>query len=77
MGNSPGGGSADLPDTAKTSWLDDDALQPLRKLAEELLVERDWGKSLVALDVADQLLYPLLYAHLDEAALNGGAATPI
>ena len=75
VGISLGGGSADLLAAAKTSWLDDDALQPLRKLAEELLVERDWGKSLVALDVADQLLYPLLYAHLDEAALNGGAAS--
>jgi Methane/Phenol/Toluene Hydroxylase len=46
-----------------------------RQLAEELLVERDWGKSLVALDVADQLLYPLLYTYLDEAALNGGACS--
>jgi len=75
VGLSLGGGSADLLDAAKTSWLDDDALQPLRRLAEELLVERDWGKSLVALDVADQLLYPLLYGHLDEAALNGGAGS--
>ena len=31
------------------------------------------GRTLVALDVADQLLYPLLFTHLDEAALNGGA----
>jgi len=75
VGISLGGGSADLLAAAKTSWLEDDALQPLRKLAEELLVERDWGRSLVALDVADQLLYPLLYAHLDEAALNGGAGS--
>jgi phenol hydroxylase P1 protein len=29
----------------------------------------------VALDVADQLLYPLLYTYLDEAALNGGAGS--
>jgi phenol hydroxylase P1 protein len=69
------GGSAELLGAAKTSWLQDDALQPLRRLAEELLVERDWGKTLVALDVADQLLYPLLYTHLDEAALNGGAGS--
>jgi phenol hydroxylase P1 protein len=75
VGISLGGGSADLLDVAKTSWLEDEALQPLRRLAEELLVERDWGRSLVALDVADQLLYPLLYTYLDEAALNGGAGS--
>ena len=75
VGISLGGGSAELLDAAKTCWLQDGGLQPLRKLAEELLVERDWGKSLVALDVADQLLYPLLYTHLDQAALNGGAGS--
>jgi phenol hydroxylase P1 protein len=75
VGISLGGGSAELLDAAKTCWLQDAGLQPLRKLAEELLVERDWGKSLVALDVADQLLYPLLYTHLDQAALNGGAGS--
>ena len=75
VGLSLGGGSAELLDAAKTCWLQDGGLQPLRKLAEELLVERDWGKSLVALDVADQLLYPLLYTHLDQAALNGGAGS--
>ena len=75
VGLSLGGGSADLLATAKTCWMEDEALQPLRRLAEELLVERDWGRSLVALDIADQLLYPLLYTHLDEAALNGGAGS--
>jgi phenol hydroxylase P1 protein len=75
VGISLGRGGADLLDAAKTSWLEDGALQPLRKLAEELLVERDWGRSLVALDVTDQLLYPLLYTYLDEAALNGGAGS--
>jgi phenol hydroxylase P1 protein len=75
VGISLGGGSADLLDVAKTCWLEDDTLQPLRKLAEELLVERDWGKTLVALDVTALLLYPLLFTHLDEAALNGGAGS--
>jgi len=75
VGLSLGGGSADLLDAAKTSWLQDAALQPLRRLAEELLVERDWGVSLVALDVADQLLYPLLFTHLDEVALDRGAGS--
>jgi phenol hydroxylase P1 protein len=75
VGISLGGGSADLLDAAKTSWLQDESLQPLRRLAEELLVERDWGRTLVALDVADQLLYPLLFTHLDEVALNGGAGS--
>lgn len=75
VGISLGGGSADLLHEAKTSWLEDQSLQPLRRLAEELLVERDWGRSLVALDVADQLLYPLLFTHLDDAALGDGAGS--
>ncbi|MBI1349903.1 MAG: phenol 2-monooxygenase [Actinomycetales bacterium] len=58
---------------AKERWMGDAALQGLRRLIEELLVEHDYGKALIALDLADQLLYPLMYSHLDEAALTGGA----
>ena len=58
---------------AKQYWLNEPALQGLRRLIEELLIERDYAKELVALDLCDQLLYAVLYTHLDEAALMGGA----
>jgi phenol/toluene 2-monooxygenase (NADH) P1/A1 len=74
-GISFGGGTAESLGEAKTTWLEDAAFQPLRKLVEETIVESDWGVAMVTLDVVDQLLYALLYAHLDEAALTGGAAS--
>src|SRR5664279_4742304 len=55
----------------KQKWLDDPALQGLRRLIEELLCERDYAKELVALDLCDQLLYALMFNHLDEASLVG------
>jgi phenol hydroxylase P1 protein len=58
---------------SKQSWLEDPALQGLRRLIEELLIEPDWAVAEVVLDLSDQLLYPLLTRHLDEAALLGGA----
>ena len=57
---------------ARQSWLERAELQPLRRYVEELLVERDWAVSAFALDLADRLLYPLLYRHLDNAALAAG-----
>ncbi len=74
-GISFGGGTADSLDTAKTTWLEDADWQGLRKHTEELLVTRDWGRAIVALDVTDRLLYGLMYTHLDEAALLGGAGS--
>jgi len=74
-GISFGGGTADSLAEAKQLWLDDAALQPLRRLTEETLVERDWGLAMVRLDVTDQLLYALLYTHLDDAAIGAGAGT--
>jgi phenol hydroxylase P1 protein len=67
------GGTAGLLEDAKTSWLEDEALQGLRRLVEETVVERDWGLALVALDVTDQLLYRTLFVHLDDVAITGGA----
>ena len=40
-----------------------------------MLVERDWGKGLVALDVTDRVLYDLLWSHLDDAAIGDGAGS--
>ncbi len=59
--------------TTKPAWMDDPKLQGLRRLIEELLVDKDWAVSNVGLDLCDRLLFPLLTAHLDEAALMGGA----
>lgn len=58
---------------AKERWMSDAALQGLRRLIEELLIEGDYAKSLIALDLTDRLLYPLMYGTLDEAAITGGA----
>jgi phenol/toluene 2-monooxygenase (NADH) P1/A1 len=57
----------------KRAWLDAEYLQGLRRLVEELLVEPDWAAAMIAVDLTDQLLYPLLTGRLDEAALLSGA----
>lgn len=69
------GGTASLLAEAKQSWVSAAELQPLRRMVEELLVESDWVTSTIGLDLVDRLLYPLLYRHLDEAALMGGAGS--
>ncbi|WP_432842201.1 hypothetical protein [Dactylosporangium sp. CA-092794] len=66
-------GGDGLLGAAKERWTGEPALQGLRRLCEELLVEPDWAAGAVGLDLADRLLYPLLYQHLDEAALRCGA----
>ena len=53
--------------------MEDEALQGLRQLVEETIVEKDWALALITLDVTDQLLYRVLFAHLDDAAITGGA----
>lgn len=58
---------------AKQAWLDDVGQQGLRRHVELLLAERDWATTLIGLDLADRLLYPLVYRHLDEQALLMGA----
>jgi phenol hydroxylase P1 protein len=73
LGISLDGGTANLLEDAKRSWLEDDALQGLRRLVEETIVEKDWALALIALDVTDQLLYSVLFSHLDDAAITGGA----
>ncbi|NLW98610.1 MAG: phenol 2-monooxygenase [Actinomycetales bacterium] len=75
VGISFGGGSADCLDLAKTAWIEADTWQPLRKLVEETLAERDWGKALIALDTMDRVLYTLFYTHLDDVAIASGAGS--
>ncbi|NBM16142.1 phenol 2-monooxygenase [Streptomyces sp. GC420] len=73
VGIALGGGTAGLLQDAKQTWLDAPALQPLRRYVEELLVEEDWAAAMIGQDLADRLVYALLYRRLDEAALLGGA----
>ena len=74
LGISLDGGTAGLLEDAKHSWVEDEALQGLRKLVEETIVEQDWALALIALDITDQLLYHVLFTHLDDAAITGGAS---
>jgi len=70
------GGPEDL-DEAKQAWLEDADWQPLRRLVEDLFVEKDWFELLVAQDlVIDGLLYPLIYQTIidDRIAADGGSA---
>ncbi|MFV0461991.1 MAG: hypothetical protein ACK5MP_02160 [Nostocoides sp.] len=69
------GGTADLLAEAKTTWLDSETMQPLRRAIEELLVEPDWAVALIGLDTIDRLMFALLYEHLDDAAIAAGAGT--
>jgi phenol hydroxylase P1 protein len=75
VGISLAGGSAELLSGAKQAWMTQPSMQGLRRLVEELLVEDDWATQMIVVDLADRLLYPMLYRHLDEAALLGGAGT--
>ncbi|MBP6997382.1 MAG: hypothetical protein KBB39_14710 [Phycicoccus sp.] len=75
VGISFGGGTAEPLTLAKTAWVEDETWQPMRRHVETMLVERDWGKGLVALDVTDRVLYDLLWSHLDDAAIGDGAGS--
>jgi phenol hydroxylase P1 protein len=67
------GGSENTLGEAKKNWLYSSPLQGMRKFVEELLVEEDWAVGVIALELADAQLYPVLYAHLDDRALFRGA----
>lgn len=64
-------GADDLAE-ARRHWLAGEPLQPLRRYVEEAMAERDWAVAAFAIDLTDRLLYPLLYRHLDHAALTAG-----
>lgn len=73
VGLALGGGAGDVLADGREAWLNAPHLQPLRKLVEQLIVEPDWAVGAVALDLTDQLIYPLMYRHMDERALHAGA----
>ncbi len=73
VGIALGDGTVSMLEAAKQHWMEDDSFQPLRKLMEETICESDWGVALIRIDTVDQLLYDLLYHHLDDLAVTGGA----
>ncbi len=73
LGIALGGGGGDVLAAAKRDWMGAEHLQPLRRLIEEIMVVDDWAEGVLAVDLVDRLVYPWLYAELDEAALLGGA----
>lgn len=73
VGIALGTGTADILTTAKQEWLDSDHLQPLRRLVEEIMIVDDWAEGVLAVDILDSLIYPLVYSGLDERALLEGA----
>jgi phenol hydroxylase P1 protein len=67
------GGAGDTLTEAKKNWMYAQPLQGLRKLLEELLAEDDWAAGLIGLDLVDEVLFPVLFEHLDDRALARGA----
>ena len=60
---------------AKQSWMDDPVWQPLRRLAEDSFVTKDWFELFIAQNlVLDGLLYPLVYGRFGgELSQSGGS----
>jgi phenol hydroxylase P1 protein len=73
VGIAAGGGTPELLANAKEAWLGAEHLQPLRRLVEEAMVEGDWAVGILAVDLVDALVYPMVFRGLDDAALLGGA----
>ena len=69
------GNTGDSLKLAKQSWLDDPVWQPLRKLAEDSFVVKDWFELFIAQNlVLDGLLYPLVYGRFGgELSQSGGS----
>ena len=73
IGLAVGRGSAEVLHEVKDSWLQSDHLQPLRKYIELAMVEKEWVSGILALDLIDAQLFPLMHVYTDEHALLGGA----
>ena len=70
------GNTGDSLAQAKQSWLEDPVWQPLRRLAEESFVVKDWFELFVLQNlVLDGLVYPLVYGRFgSELSQQGGVA---
>lgn len=61
-------------DRSKSYWMTDALWQPMRRLAEDTLVVRDWFElSLVQNLIIDGHLFPLMYHHFDQWLAGQGA----
>jgi len=69
IGLAAGGGGATKLHEAKEIWLTGAHMQPLRQVVEEALVVDDWVSGIVALELVDAQLYPLMYRHLEERSV--------
>lgn len=58
-------------DVAKQRWMDDAAMQPLRKLVEEILIVKDWAEVIVATNLA---FLGVVQPFLREVYVRGGRA---
>jgi len=62
-------------DEAKARWMEDDTLQPLRRLVEDSLVTEDWFELFVAQNVAmDGVFHPLVFDRFEKRATAAGDA---
>lgn len=70
------GNTAESLDEAKVLWMEAPEWQPIREMAENMLVTEDWFELFVAQNlVLDGLLYPLVYNRFDsQVAQHGGSA---
>ncbi|WOK35818.1 phenol hydroxylase [Sphingomonas sp. C3-2] len=68
IGLAMGGGGDSVLMASKTLWTDAPEWQPLRCLAEDSLVIRDWFETFFAQYVFDGLVYPLTYDVFDKHA---------
>lgn len=66
------GGTTEALDVAKANWMDNDELQPIRKYAEEAIVEPDWVAGVIAVDLIDALVAPLHFEYPEEQVLASG-----
>ncbi|MYZ06551.1 phenol 2-monooxygenase [Streptomyces sp. SID2999] len=73
IGISVAGGTDEALAEAKGLWIQADHLQRARRNTEELMATSDWAAGVIGQDLVDQLVYPVLYQRLDDAALLGGA----
>lgn len=69
------GGSGASLQTAKTTWQTNAVWQPLRKLAENHLVTKDWFELFVAQNIVlDGLVFPLIYQSVGAVIGANGAS---
>lgn len=73
IGLALGDNTAEVLKQAKTAWMEADYLQPLRKMIEELLIEKDWADSVIGIDAVDRFMNALVHKHFEDAAIASGA----